>query len=103
MQDCSYSIPAACKSSGELLISPVCVWVCVYSVTQSCPTLCDPMGLWPTRLPRLWDFPGKNTGAGCHFLLQGLFLDQESKLCLLHLLHWQVDSLPWATWEALVV
>ena len=24
----------------------------------------------PTRLPRPWDSPGKNTGAGCHFLLQ---------------------------------
>ena len=24
----------------------------------------------PTRLPRPWDSPGKNTGVGCHFLLQ---------------------------------
>ena len=32
---------------------------------QSCPTLCD-----PTRLPCPWDSPGKNTGVGCHFLLQ---------------------------------
>ena len=32
---------------------------------QLCPTLCD-----PTRLPRPWDSPGKNTGVGCHFLLQ---------------------------------
>ena len=34
-----------------------------------------------------WDSPGKNTGAGCHFLLQGIFLTQESNphlLCLLH-------------------
>ena len=34
---------------------------------------------------------GKNTGVGCHFLLQGIFLDQRLNLCLLH---WQVDSLP---------
>ena len=61
------------------------------------------MGLWPTRLLCLWHFPGKNIGAGCHFLLQGIFLDQELNLCLLHLLHWQVDSLPCAAWEALVV
>ena len=40
------------------------------------------------------DFPGKSTGAGCHFLLQGVFLTQGSNLSLLHLLHWQVDSLP---------
>ena len=27
----------------------------------------------PTRLPRPWDSPGKNTGVGCHFLLQCIF------------------------------
>ena len=37
---------------------------------QSCPTLCDPNRRQPTRLPRPWDSPGKNTGVGCHFLLQ---------------------------------
>ena len=36
---------------------------------QSCPTLCDPRQQ-PTRLPRPWDSPGKNTGVGRHFLLQ---------------------------------
>ena len=34
----------------------------------------------------LWDFPGKNTGVVCHFLLQGIFPIQESKSCLVHLL-----------------
>ena len=29
-----------------------------------------PHGLWPTRVLSPWDFPGKNTGVGCHFLLQ---------------------------------
>ena len=37
---------------------------------------------------------GKNTGAGCHFLLQGIFPTQGSNLRLLHLLHWQAGSLP---------
>ena len=37
------------------------------------------------------DSPGKNTGVGCHALLQGTFPTQGSKLCLLHL---QVCSLP---------
>ena len=32
-----------------------------------------PHGLRPTRLLRPWDFPGKGTGVGCHFLLQGVF------------------------------
>ena len=34
-----------------------------------------------------------NTGVGCHFLFQGIFLTQGSNLCLLCLLHWQADSL----------
>ena len=37
---------------------------------------------------------GKNTGVGCHFLLQGIFPTLGSNPCLLHLLHWQADSLP---------
>ena len=38
--------------------------------------------------------PGKDTEVGCHFLLQGIFLSQGLNPCLLHLLHWQADSLP---------
>ena len=41
-------------------------------------------GLWPTRLLCPWTFPGKSTGMGCHFLLQGIFSSQGSKLRLLH-------------------
>ena len=40
---------------------------------------------WTVAPPRLlcpWDFPGKNTGIGCHFLLQGFFLTQGSNQCL---------------------
>ena len=40
------------------------------SVTQACLTLCNSMKCNPTRLLCPWDFPGKNTGVGCHFLLQ---------------------------------
>ena len=43
-----------------------------------------PHGLQPTRLLRLWNFPGKNTGVGCHFLLQGIFPTQRSNPGLLH-------------------
>ena len=46
------------------------------------------------RLLCPWDFPGKNTGMGCHFLLQGIFLTQGLNPGLLCLLHWQADSLP---------
>ena len=52
-------------------------------VAQSCLTL-RPHGLSPTRLLCPWDFPGNNTGEGCHFLLQGIFLTQGSNLGLLH-------------------
>ena len=43
-----------------------------------------PHGLKPTRLPHPWDFPGKSTGVGCHFLLQEIFLTQGLNLGLLH-------------------
>ena len=48
-------------------------------------------GLQSTRLLCPWDFPGKNTGVGCPFLLQGIFPTQGSNQ---RLLHWQMDSLP---------
>ena len=54
----------------------------------------QPHGLGPTRLFCPWDFPGKNTGLGCHFHLQGIFPTQGSNPHLLCLLHWQADSLP---------
>ena len=34
----------------------------------------------PTRLPRPWDSPGKNTGVGCHFLLQCMKVKSERKV-----------------------
>ena len=49
-------------------------------VAQSCLTLLDPMGLQPSRLVRPWDFPGKSTGVGCHFLLQCMKVKSESEV-----------------------
>ena len=46
------------------------------------------------QAPLSMEFPGKNTGMGCHFLLWGIFLTQGSNSHLSHLLHWQADSLP---------
>ena len=37
----------------------------------------------PTRLPRPWDSPGKNTGVGCHFLLQCMKVKSESAVAQL--------------------
>ena len=47
---------------------------------QSCPTLHDPIRRQPTRLRRPWDSPGKNTGVGCHFLLQCMKVKSESEV-----------------------
>ena len=52
-------------------------------LTQSCPTLCDPMDC-SSPGSCLWNSPGKNTGVGCHFLLQGIFWNQGSNSGLLH-------------------
>ena len=59
---------------------------------QMCLILCDP---WTIALQVLlsmgFSWQGKNTGVGCHVLLQGIFPSQGSNL---HLLHWQAYSLP---------
>ena len=48
---------------------------------HSCPTLCNPIDVWqPTSLPCPWDSPGKNTGVGCHFLLQRMKVKRESEV-----------------------
>ena len=54
---------------------------CVCSVVSDS---LGPHGLQSARLICPWDFPGKNTWLGCHFLLQGIFLAQGLNLCLLH-------------------
>ena len=65
-------------------------------VTQSCLTLCDPMDCSPPGSgPQ--NFPAKNTGVGWHCLLKGIFQTQGANPHLLHLLYYQVDSLPLLT------
>ena len=57
----------------------MCLWVYFHyacEVSQSCPTLCDPMKE-PTTLFHPWDFPGKSSGVGCHLLLQGIFWPRD--------------------------
>ena len=60
---------------------------------HSCPTLCDPIDCSLPGSSVHSDSPGKNTGVGCHSLLQGIFPTQGSNPSLLCLLHWQVGSL----------
>ena len=52
-------------------------------VVKSCPTLANP-GTIACQGPLSWGFPGKNTGVGCHSLLQGIFPTQGSNLGFLH-------------------
>ena len=59
-------------------------------VTQSCQTLCNTVDWSPPSFSVRGDSPGKNTGAGCHALFQGIFPNQGSNSGLLH----SADSLP---------
>ena len=79
-----------CCFSVAPIFTP-CVWS---SVAQS--LMSDSATPWTVACQApLWrDFPGKNIGVGCHFLLQGIFLTRVLNPHLLHLLHWQADSLP---------
>ena len=74
-------------TSSQMMFLLLCV--CVSLSVMSSPLQLH--GLQSARLLCPWDFPGKNAGVGCQFLLQGIFLTQGLKPSLLH---WQVDSLP---------
>ena len=50
--------------------------MCAWMSLQSFRTLCNPMNCSPPGLSVHGDSPGKNTGGGCHTLLQGIFLTQ---------------------------
>ena len=71
--------------------SVIILWLsrCCYLVVELMQTLCNP---YPTRLLSPWNSPGKNTGVGCHALLQGISPTQGLKPHLLNF-HCQVGSL----------
>ena len=81
----------ACTRWGMPVTLTPCPSDCYCLVTKSSLTLSPPHGLQPAKLLCPRDFPGKNTGVGFHFLLQGIFPSQESNPCLLN---WQASSLP---------
>ena len=66
-------------SSTTLSKSSFCVLI-----TQSSPTLCDPMDCSPAKLLSPWNSPDKNTGLDCHSLLQGISSTQRSNPGLLY-------------------
>ena len=55
---------------------PWLMWLWWFS-PLNCVQLLPTHGLQPPRLLCAWDSPGKNTGVGCHFLLQGIFPTQK--------------------------
>ena len=75
-------------SSKQVLVGVTDLIMCVGA--QSYLSLCNP---WtePARLLSPWDFPGKNTGVGCRFLLQGII---QTRGLNPRVLHWQAGSLP---------
>ena len=82
------------KPSEACVCVSVCVCVCVCTLSHfSCVWLF--VTLWTVAHQALcpWDSPGKNTGVGCHALLQRIFPIQGSNPCLLCLLHWQTGAL----------
>ena len=82
---------------GTLFFLYFCCLVCMRAKSlQLNPTLCDPMDCSLPGSSVHGDSPGKNTGIGCHVLLQGIFLTQILNLLLFCLLHWQVGALPLA-------
>ena len=73
------------KKTPDTSRVPPCSLCCCCQVASVMSDSVRPHGLQPTRLLRPWDSPGKNTGVGCHFLLQ---------------LQWQPESLHWAGWAS---
>ena len=93
-------------------VSICCCSVVSNSLTVSITYECVCHGLQPVRLLCPWDLPGKNTGVGCHSLLQGIFLTQGSNPGLLQcrqilyqLSHQGTNPIffflaaPWSMWD----
>ena len=65
------SLCAAKKDpAAKILCATTKTWCCCCSVASVVSDSMRPHGLQPTKLLRPWDSPGKNTGVGCHLLLQ---------------------------------
>ena len=83
------------RRRGKCMSSTFPFVLCAKSL-QSCLTLCEAPWTVAPRLLCPWDSPGRNTGVGCHFLLQGIFPTQRWNPHVLCILHWQAGSLPLA-------
>ena len=66
----------------EILFSRIISGSCCCQVASVMSDSVRPHRRQPTRLPRPWDSPGKNTGVGCHFLLQCMKVKVKSLSCV---------------------
>ena len=87
------SLILSCMSLYILGISPLSS-MCMYSVAQLCLILCGPMDCSPPGSSIRGILQEKILKCGAISYSGGIFPTQGSKPCLLHLLHWQADSLP---------
>ena len=80
-----------CEGSSFFTLTPMLVIICILTVSpcmHACSVVSDSLPPYGLR------FPGKDTGVGCHFLLQGIFWPRDWIWISCNSLHWQVDSLP---------
>ena len=87
-----FQLAADQPSTGECC----CCCCCCCYVTSVVSDSMRPRRWQPTRLPRPWDSPGKNTGVGCHFLLQCIKVKSESEVTQSYLTRSDpMDYRPW--------
>ena len=80
-----------------------CVCACTHFVVQLCLTLCDPLDSSPPGYSvHGISSHARNTGVGCHFPLQGIFLTHRSNPHLLCLLHCRQILYPMSHWISLI-
>ena len=84
----SYNRHLLKQTSKQTWVKVTLVKINVCSVSQSCPTFCNPLDWSPPGSSVHRTFLSKNAGMGCHFFLQEIFLTQGSNPCLLCLLYY---------------
>ena len=72
--------PRVCHTEYEVRNRKTNTRCCCCQVASVMSDSVRPQRRQPTRLPRPWDSPGKNTGEGCHFLLQCMKVKRESEV-----------------------
>ena len=78
-RDCSHEIKR-CFLLGRKAVTNLLLLLLLRRFSRVVSDSVRPHEWQPTRLPRPWDFPDKNTGVGCHFLLQCMKVKSESEV-----------------------